>query len=129
MDKIGNVLVVQQYRPVIDSMLIEFPGGVIKPGESSKNAARRETLEETGIRPLRLACIGTCLSSVGLTNERIHVFIARSFTGVIQAESGIHAFWIPLQELIEVILTQDAFDAKTAVSIWLLQRQSEKVSR
>lgn len=43
-----QVLLVQQYRPGPDRILLEMPGGGVKPGEPPLEAARRELLEETG---------------------------------------------------------------------------------
>lgn len=48
-----EILLVQQYRPPIDSQSIELPAGLIddgegEDGESGLEAAKRELLEETG---------------------------------------------------------------------------------
>ena len=43
-----NVLLVQQYRPGPEKVLLELPGGGIEAGETPAQAAARELLEETG---------------------------------------------------------------------------------
>jgi len=43
-----NVLLVQQYRPGPEKILLELPGGGIEAGEAPEQAAARELLEETG---------------------------------------------------------------------------------
>lgn len=52
-----QVIMVRQYRPGPDKVLLEFPGGVIEPGEQAQAAAARELLEETGYAG-DLTCLG-----------------------------------------------------------------------
>jgi len=44
----GDIVLVRQFRPGPDRQMITIPGGVIDPGESPQQAARRELSEETG---------------------------------------------------------------------------------
>jgi ADP-ribose pyrophosphatase len=44
----GHVLLVRQYRHGVQDFAWELPGGVVDPGESAVEAARRELREETG---------------------------------------------------------------------------------
>lgn len=46
--KNNQVLLVKQYRPGIEKVLYEMPGGIVEKGEKPKNAIKRELLEETG---------------------------------------------------------------------------------
>lgn len=42
------LLLVLQYRPPLDSLVLEFPAGLIDPHEDAKETVLRELLEETG---------------------------------------------------------------------------------
>ena len=42
------LLLVAVYRPPVDAWSLEFPAGMIDPGETPVEAGRRELLEETG---------------------------------------------------------------------------------
>ncbi|KAI9596546.1 NUDIX hydrolase domain-like protein [Syncephalis fuscata] len=63
------LLLVLQYRPPIDAYVLEFPSGLVDPGEIAANAALRELLEETGYRG-RVTHIGQLIAyEPGLTNS------------------------------------------------------------
>ncbi len=55
----GEVVLVRQYRHGLDDITLEFPGGVVEPGEDPCEAAMRECLEETGfMSPKRAELLG-----------------------------------------------------------------------
>ena len=43
-----EVVLVREFRPGVEDMLLELPGGLVDDGEEPAAAARRELLEETG---------------------------------------------------------------------------------
>ena len=52
--KDDNVLLVRQYRMLINDMALEIPGGKVDDGETPEAAAMRECQEETCLRCLNL---------------------------------------------------------------------------
>jgi ADP-ribose pyrophosphatase len=56
--------------------LVEFVAGRVEPGESLIEAARRECTEEIGVAPGKLTELFTYLSTPGVTDEEITIFIA-----------------------------------------------------
>ena len=67
----GRIILVRQYRPPADSLVVEVPAGLINPGEDPAEAAVRELREETGYKGRVLAMIPDSYSSPGMSSEVI----------------------------------------------------------
>lgn len=68
--KEGEVVLIKQFRPVIDDYIYEFPAGIIDPGESMEEAAKRELFEETGLTATSYEVfLKSSYTSVGMTDE------------------------------------------------------------
>ena len=72
----GRFIMVEQYRPALDARLVEFPAGRIDPGETAAASVRRELIEETGHRVVRLTTLGGFFADTGRLNNRAHLFFA-----------------------------------------------------
>lgn len=57
-------------------MTAEIPAGMIDEGESPEQAAKRELQEEAGIEAETLVALCQFLTTPGLTNEVVHIFVA-----------------------------------------------------
>jgi len=68
------LLMLLQYRKTIDKVTMEFPGGVIKKGESPLDAVKREFKEETHLELNSPQQLGSYIASVGTSNEKFHLF-------------------------------------------------------
>ncbi|MBD3246035.1 MAG: NUDIX domain-containing protein [Candidatus Omnitrophica bacterium] len=73
----GAVLMLRQYRPVVEEYLWEFPAGTLDPGESIRECARRELREETGYSARRFKKCGVIYPAPGYSNETIVLYEAR----------------------------------------------------
>ena len=76
----GVVTLVRQIRtgPLFlgeDALILEAPAG-LTDGEEPAKAARREALEETGIRLDLLEPVGAFWSMPGCATEKMHCFLA-----------------------------------------------------
>jgi len=56
--------------------MIEMVAGRVEPGESFLDAARRECTEEIGVAPIKLVELFSYLTTPGLTDEEVTVFLA-----------------------------------------------------
>ena len=74
----GKYILVRQYRFPLAKHLWEFPAGGREPGESFSAAARRELMEEIGMRPGRLQKIIAFFPTPGVSGEKMHLYLASS---------------------------------------------------
>ncbi len=74
----GNeVLLIRQFRPVLDNFVVEIPAGLNDRGESLVDAARRELVEETGYSSEEFTFLAEGPISSGLSTELLTVFEAK----------------------------------------------------
>lgn len=86
----NQVVLVEQFRPAIDSSVVELPAGLAgdiagQQDEPLVAAAQRELLEETGYTAGRWTELVHGYSSPGLTDEAIVLFLAEQLS---KAEAG-----------------------------------------
>lgn len=102
----GKIVLNCNYRHTTRSWEIELPRGVINSGESSEDAARRETLEETGMIIDCIAQLGAIPPDSGVVSAVIPIFMAKV---VAQQHSNPED-----SEAIEDILALSISEIKTA---------------
>ncbi|SMC28024.1 ADP-ribose pyrophosphatase YjhB, NUDIX family [Desulfacinum hydrothermale DSM 13146] len=72
----NQVVLVRQYRHGIRDLTLEIPGGVVDPGDSPEEAARRELREETGYEAERLVSLGHVQPNPAIQNNLCYTFLA-----------------------------------------------------
>ncbi len=95
----NTVLLVQQFRPGPEAVLLELPGGAIDPGEEPAQAAARELLEETGYRG-EIEPVGTTWQCAYSTMRK-YSFVARNCVKVQEPALDEYEFI----EVVEMLLS------------------------
>ncbi len=72
----GRIVLIRQFRLPAEGVLLEIPAGVVDPGESPEECARRELAEEIGYAPGRLEPLFSMYLAPGYCSELIHLFVA-----------------------------------------------------
>lgn len=76
LDEHGHLLFVSQHRLGSGGDLLEFPAGVLDPGETPLAGAHRELREETGMAAREIKELGGFYLAPGYTDEYMTVFLA-----------------------------------------------------
>lgn len=92
----GRIVLIRQFRLPAEGVLLEIPAGVVDPGESAEECARRELAEEIAYTPGQLEPLFSMYLAPGYCSELIHLFVA---TGLKPAHSAPDA-----DELIEPVI-------------------------
>jgi ADP-ribose pyrophosphatase len=118
------VYLTRQPRPAIgDPDSLELPAGLLdKDGEPPAETARRELAEEIGKEPQSIEHLLTYFSSVGSTDEQVHLYLATDLRDE-HADSGenerIEIVRWPLDDLDGALAATR--DAKTIIGLMLLR--------
>jgi ADP-ribose pyrophosphatase len=124
-----SVVLVRQYRPVLDAELVEIPAGMRDvDGEAPEVTAARELAEEVGFRPGHLELLTVFQNSAGMTDATTHVYLASNLQPVPAESHGpeeeaMTVIQVPLADAIEDVLAGRITDAKTVIGLLLTSRR------
>jgi 8-oxo-dGTP pyrophosphatase MutT (NUDIX family) len=91
----GDIVLVRQYRPIIDRWTVEFPGGLRDGDEAPAVAAAREVEEETGLSVRELVLLQDAHADVGRLSNKLFGFFALVDGGARSTEVGLEAILVP----------------------------------
>ena len=118
-DADNRVMLVRQYRLPANRMMWELPAGKLDEGETVRQAARRELVEETGLRAKKWKKLVTFYPSPGFLEETMTIWLA---TELEQGESQpmederIETRWFTKKELRAMIAANKIVDGKTMIA-------------
>lgn len=72
----GSIILVKQYRPVVEEVTLELPAGLVEDNETPAEAAKRELLEETGFLTDDVEFLGCLFTDTGRIDNRTWCYFA-----------------------------------------------------
>lgn len=122
-DEDNNILLVKQFRYATGKHTVEIPAGVIDPGETPEQAARRELREETGYDCDILIPLYSYWPAIGYSTERMTIFLARGLkpAPLEGDEELIELVRLPFSEVYEMAKKGEPVfdDAKSTLGVLL----------
>jgi len=129
-----SVLLIEQFRPgaIADDKnpwLFEFPAGIVEPGESEQQVARRESLEEAGIELQELHRLTGFYPSPGGSSETIALYWASAdlsaaggHYGLAAEGEDIYASVWPFEKALDMVLDGTINNAPTIMLLLWFER-------
>ncbi|WP_028647831.1 NUDIX domain-containing protein [Nocardiopsis sp. CNT312] len=123
----GRVLLLRQYRHPVGLLMWELPAGLIDvAGEGPLATARRELVEEAGLRAEHWYELVDFAASPGFSSERIRVYLARGLSEVPEheidfvrehEETDLAAEWVPLEEAVALVMGGHLHNGATSLGV------------
>lgn len=103
----NSILLVRQYRLLINQLSWEIPGGKIDDGETPEESAARECFEETGVRCRNLRPLLNYHQTLEGVNAFTYLFYTSDFedkNNFVPDRKEVESIeWIPLKQCLEMI--------------------------
>jgi ADP-ribose pyrophosphatase len=120
----GRVILVRQYRYAAKDSLWELVAGGLEKGETPRQGARRELVEEAGYHARTLKSVLDFYPSPGILSEKMHLVEAWDLTpaqGEPDEDERIEVGIFTMDEVMKMIRQRKIHDGKTLVGIlWLM---------
>ena len=121
----NQIILVRQYRYPMGCVTLEVPAGKLDGDEDPLICAERELSEETGYTAGKIWNLTTIATTVGFSNEVIHLYAASNLTAGKQhpdEDEFINTVKVPLTAAVQMVETGKIIDSKTIISILLLAK-------
>lgn len=124
----GDVLLVNQYRHPVRRHLDELPAGLLdQESEPALVAAQRELAEEAGLAAGSWHVLVDLLSSAGMTDEAVRIYLARDLSDVDREvqeheEAELTTSWVPLEQAVARILAGELENATAIIGLLAADR-------
>lgn len=122
----GRVLLIDQYRITVQKNIFEIPAGTREIGEDPLATAKRELIEETGYSAGKMERLTAILTSPGILQEELILYVATDLTpGESAPEDGEKIALAPKtwSEIDRMIADEEIVDSKTLVALLLAKEK------
>ena len=125
--KNGAVLLVRQYRLLIDALSWEIPGGKVNDGETPEAAAIRECMEESGVLCRDLKPLLKFQPGLDSLHNPTHLFYSNELVSETRTDPDpqevVEHTWVPLSQCIDMVFSSQIIDSFSIVGILSYQMQ------
>ena len=125
----NEVILVRQYRAAFDAAVLEIPAGMRDvPGEDPVLTAARELAEETGYVADRYEYVGRMLSSPGVTDSVVEVFLAQGLRKGSPVPHGpeedeMEVIHVSFESALEMVDAGEISDSKSVFGLLAVARR------
>ncbi len=124
-----HIILNREFRLAVGDWVYNFPAGLIDPGETYEQSAKRELWEETGLELYEINdFLGTSYSAVGFSNE-INVTVIGKARGEFRPSTStveeIEPGWYSKSEIRELLKT-GKFAARTQAFCYMWSNENER---
>jgi ADP-ribose pyrophosphatase len=137
------VALIEQFRlPALaaglDPVMVECAAGLREIGEAPEAVARRETLEETSLRPDRFELICRTMLMQGGCDELMHYFAARVHLphpaeagthGLVEEHENTRVLIVPAAEAFRMLDENRILNATAMICLWWLRHHRARLRR
>ena len=125
------VLLVRQYRLLIDDLSWEIPGGKVDDGETPEVAAVRECLEETGVLCRNLKPLLRFHPGLDSLHNPTHLLSTDEFVehngAAINPQETVEHGWVPLIRCTDMIFAHQIVDSFSIVALLAYQTLTRRL--
>ena len=116
-----SVLLVRQYRYLLNDYSWELPGGTIEDSENAEDGLIRECFEETGVRPKELLPLVVYYPGLDNVDNRTSVYYSRGATVGAPFKSNpaeiVEIAWIPYERCLDMVFRGQILDAMSVAGL------------
>ena len=123
-----RIILIRQFRYAINRWIWELPAGTLDPGESPRQAARRECAEEIGLSPGRVEKLGEFYPTPGFCDEVMLFYRCTQLKPprrppAVDPDEQIEPRTFSIAEVRRLIARRQVVDMKTIVGLTLLLKR------